>query len=210
VNIGFKPAPYSRSGTRPLPAPLVPPRSRTLCALCVSVFSCPSFFPRRSACTVGSVPAPPFPSCFALPLSCKRSQELTPLFSQASALLKKEHFANSFAISCFRTLLQNAAGVPTPFFSFLWLLTTHNSLFTNSFRICTFEKYDSNPFGIRSFKTHDLKPIRMCSYEKTPKQDRPAQSLPLFSTPSKHAACSNANNSIPFMRLLHNSRTPRG
>jgi hypothetical protein len=33
-----------------------------------------------------------------------------------------------------------------------------------------------------------------------------AQSLPTFSTPSKHRPHSNARNSIPFMRLLHTSR----
>ncbi len=133
------------------PAP--PSSPRNLCALRVSALS---FFPsRRSSRT-------------ALPLSCEKSQKLTPLFSQSSALLKKEHFANFFGISGFRTLLQNTGGVPASFFSFLPLLTTHNSLFTNSFRIRTSEKYDRNPFGMRTFKTQDLKPFRFCSCEKTP------------------------------------------
>jgi hypothetical protein len=37
-----------------------------------------------------------------------------------------------------------------------------------------------------------------------------AQSLPLFSTPSKHSTRSNARNPIPFMRLLHSSLDTRG
>jgi hypothetical protein len=42
VNIGFHPAPSSRSGTSPLPAPRIPPRPRTLRELCVSAFSSPN------------------------------------------------------------------------------------------------------------------------------------------------------------------------
>jgi hypothetical protein len=36
------------------------------------------------------------------------------------------------------------------------------------------------------------------------------QTLPTFSTPSKHRAHSNARKSIPFMRLLHDSLDTRG
>ena len=32
--------------------------------------------------------------------------------------------------------------------------------------IRTFEKHARNPFGMRSFKTQDLKPFRMCSSRK--------------------------------------------
>jgi hypothetical protein len=123
--------------------------------------------PLPSASPVGPVLASRFLSCFALPLSCKRSQKLTPPFSHSSALLREEHFANSFGSSGFRTLLQNTWSVPTPFFCFLPLLTIHNSLFTNSFRICSSAKHAHKPFRMRSFKTHDLKPFRMCSYKKT-------------------------------------------
>ena len=35
MNIAFHPAPSSHSGTRPLPAPRIPPRPRTLCARCL-------------------------------------------------------------------------------------------------------------------------------------------------------------------------------
>jgi hypothetical protein len=122
--------------------------------------------PLPSASPVGPVLAPRFLSCFTLPLFCKRSQKLNPMFSHSSALFKEEHSANFFGISGFRTLLQNTGGVPTPFFSFLPLLTTHNSLFTNSFRICSSAKHAHKPFRMRSFKTHDLKPFRMCSYKK--------------------------------------------
>ena len=123
MNIGFHPRPASSSSLR------------NLCALSVSALS--FSLSRRSSRTVGSVPAPRFLSCFALPLSCKTSQKLTPLISHSSALFKKEHSADSFGISAFRTLLQITGGVPAPFFSFLPLLTTHDSLFTNSFRICS-------------------------------------------------------------------------
>jgi hypothetical protein len=170
VNIASHPAPSSRSGTSPLPVPRIPPSPRTLCARRlprsgrgagvypgrVGAFSCSSFFSRRS-------------SRIALPLSCKRSQKRTPLFSQSSALLKKEHFANSFSVSALRTLLQNTGGGGTRFdlFSFLPLLTIHNSLFTNSFRICSSEKLAGKPFRMRSFKTLHLKSFGMCSYKKT-------------------------------------------
>jgi hypothetical protein len=42
VNIGFQPAPSSHSGTRPLFALHIPPRPRTLRALCVSAFCSPN------------------------------------------------------------------------------------------------------------------------------------------------------------------------
>jgi hypothetical protein len=47
-------------------------------------------------------------------------------------------------------------------------LTTHYSLLsTDSFTIRTSAKRASNPCRMRSFKTQDLKPFRMRSYEKT-------------------------------------------
>jgi hypothetical protein len=119
-----------------------------------------------SARSVGSVPALRFLFCFALPLCCKRSQKLTPLFSDSSALLKGEYSANSFGISGFRTLLQNTGGVPTLSSSFLPLLTIHNSLFINSFTNCTSEKHAGKAFRIRSSKTRHLKSFRMRSYRK--------------------------------------------
>jgi hypothetical protein len=36
-----------------------------------------------------------------------------------------------------------------------------------SVRMRTYEKHTSKPFGMRSFKTKDLKLFRMCSYKKT-------------------------------------------
>jgi hypothetical protein len=122
--------------------------------------------PLPSARSVGSVPATRSLSCFALPLSCKKNQKLTSLFSHSSGLLKEEHSANSLGISGFRSLLQNTGGVPTAFFSFLPLLTIHNSLFTNSFRICTSEKQARKPFRIRSSKTRHLKSFRIRIYKK--------------------------------------------
>jgi len=52
-------------------------------------------------------------SRFAFSLFCKKSQKLNPLFSILCALFKKEYFHNSSFINRFRTLLQNAGGVPT-------------------------------------------------------------------------------------------------
>jgi len=66
VNIAFHPAPSSHSGTRPLPAPRIPPRPRTLCALCVSAFSshdlCPLNFKLLALSVVeGSTACPVYP-----------------------------------------------------------------------------------------------------------------------------------------------------
>jgi hypothetical protein len=106
-----------------------------------------------SARTVGSVPAPRFLSCFTLPLSCKRSQKLTYLFSHSSALLKKVHFANSFGISGFPTLLQKTgSGTLLDFLPLNFELST-----VNFSRIRTSEKSARNPFRIRSSETQDLK-----------------------------------------------------
>jgi hypothetical protein len=118
--------------------------------------------PLPSARPVGSVPAPRFLSCFALPLSRKRSQKLTPLIPHSSALLKKEHPANSFGISSFRTLLQNTGGgTLLDLFSFNFELST-----VNFFKIRISEKQARNPFRIRSFKTRHLKSFRMRSFKK--------------------------------------------
>jgi hypothetical protein len=118
--------------------------------------------PLPSARPVGSVPAPRFLSCFALPHSRKRSQKLTPLIPHASALLKKEHPANSSGISSFRTLLQiTGGGTLLDLFCFNFELST-----VNFFRIRISEKQAHNPFRIRSFKTRHLKPFRMRSFKK--------------------------------------------
>ncbi len=74
--------------------------------------------------------------CFPLPrpapasLFCKKPKKLNPLFSNPSALFKKEYFANSFPIKGFRTLLQNTGGTPsTAKIHLLRALATHCSLF---------------------------------------------------------------------------------
>jgi hypothetical protein len=63
--------------------------------------------PLPSARSVGSVPAPRFLFCFALPLSCKRNRKLTPLFSRSSALLRicssEKHARKPFRIRSFKT-----------------------------------------------------------------------------------------------------------
>jgi hypothetical protein len=45
--------------------------------------------------------------------------------------------------------------------------TRYRPLTSKSRRIRTCEKHIPNPFGIRSFKTKNLKLFRMCSYKKT-------------------------------------------
>lgn len=45
-------------------------------------------------------------------------------------------------------------------------VTSHESPFTNSFRIRTYEKSVRNPFRMRTYKTQDLKPFRMNTYKK--------------------------------------------
>ena len=58
MNIGFQPARSSHFGSRPLPVPraVLPPG--TLCAPCVSAFSCSSFFPRHSSPATSSLAKP--------------------------------------------------------------------------------------------------------------------------------------------------------
>jgi hypothetical protein len=70
------------------------PSSARLCGLCCSAFS--------------------FPSSFTLSLFCKKNKKITSLFSNSSALFKKERFGNSFSINTFRTLLQNTEGGAPP------------------------------------------------------------------------------------------------
>jgi hypothetical protein len=114
-----------------------------------------------------SVTASRFSSRFAPSLFCKKSQKLNPLFSNSSALFKKENSDNSFPTNHFCTLLQNTGSVPTPFFSVLPLLTIHDSRFTNSFRIRTSEKHARKPCRMRTSKTRGLKSFRIRSYKKT-------------------------------------------
>ena len=51
---------------------------------------------------------------------------------------------------------------------FNFKLSTFNCFPPKSRRIRTYEKHTANPFGIRSFKTKDLKLFRMRSYRKKP------------------------------------------
>ena len=46
--------------------------------------------------------------------------------------------------------------------------TAHHSLPAIPFRICTSAKRTRNSLRIRTSKTQDLKPFRICTYEKTP------------------------------------------
>jgi hypothetical protein len=112
-----------------------------------------------------------FPSCYTLSLFCKKSEKTNSLFSNSSALPKKECFSNSFPVKSFRTLLQNTRGATLPSaiispFSTLW--NTHRSeLAANSRRIRISAKHTPNHFRIRSSKTQDLKLFRIRTYEKT-------------------------------------------
>ena len=73
------------------------------------------------------------------------------------------------------------------------------------------------PFRITSFADpHHLTPIESHLCKKQGRGWSPcqrlhsAQSLPIFSTPSKHATHRNARNSTLFMTLLHGSLDTRG
>ena len=121
--------------------------------------------PGRGSSTFSSLPS------FTLSLFCKKSEEITPLFSDSSALFKKVCFDNSFSINSFRTLLQNTGGgTPPPrifSLSFCILAAPRPSLAAKSRRIRTYTKRARNPFTIRTSKTQHLKPFRICTYEKT-------------------------------------------
>jgi hypothetical protein len=157
--------------------------------------------PGRGSSTFSSLP------CFTLSLFCKKNEKVTPLFSDSSALFKKECFDNSFSINSFRTLLQNTGGgtPPPKIFSlfFCILATAHSSFSANSHKIRTYAKRARNLFTIRTSKTQHLKPFRICTYEKTPggpqrvlfplrpKQIRNIQVLPLPAFPFGNALLGN-------------------
>jgi hypothetical protein len=142
-------------------------------------------------------------SLFGLSLFYKKGQKITPLFSDSSALFKKECFDNPLPFNSFRTLLQNIrSGSPQVKISsrpFSILSAPGPSLATKSRRIRTYAKRARNPFTIRTSKTQHLKPFRMNTYEKTrggpqpvlfllrPKQIRNIQVLPLPASPFGNA-----------------------
>ena len=75
--------------------------------------------------------------------------------------------------------------------AFFLPVTTHDPPDTNFFKIRIFEKRARNPFRMRSFKTKDLKPCRMCSSEKNRRgglSPLPCLSARRLSGPS-HGAC---------------------
>jgi hypothetical protein len=124
-----------------------------------------------------------FPSSFTLSLFCKRNKKITSLFSNSSALFKKECFGNSFSINSFRTLLQNTGGgTPPP---------------KNPPTISRFLR--SIPFRIKFFADpHPLTLIELHSYKQgggastslfplRPKQSRNIQRLPLTAFPFGNA-----------------------
>ncbi len=122
--------------------------------------------PGRGSSTFSSLPS------FTLSPFYKKSEKITPLFSDSSALFKKERLDNSFSINSFRTLLQNTGGgtPPPKIFSLFFCVpsTAHSSSSAKSRRIRTYAKRARNPFTIRTSKTQDLKPFRIRTYEKTP------------------------------------------
>ena len=73
------------------------------------------------------------------------------------------------AVPCSPNLCASVLSSPNPYL-FNSKLSTFNRLSPdrpNPFTIRTSEKRASNPCRMRSFKTQDLKPFRMCSSEKT-------------------------------------------
>jgi len=109
-------------------------------------------------------------SLFGLSLFYKKGQKITPLFSDSSALFKKECFDNPLPFNSFRTLLQNIrSGSPQVKISsrpFSILSAPGPSLATKSRRIRTYEKCVRNPFTIRTSKTQDLKPLESALTKK--------------------------------------------
>jgi hypothetical protein len=168
VNIAFHPAPSSHPGTRPLPAPRIPPRPRTLCALCVSAFSshdlCPLNFKLLALSVVeGSTACPVYPE--------ERREDSRRVNRLSLRLTPAVDFKLS-AVSC------------RPFFP-------------NSHRITSF----AHPHTLTPIESH------LCKKQ--------GGGVPLTPNRGRLASClcatrRNPRNSIPFMRLLHNSRTPRG
>ena len=163
MNIPFHPAPSSRSGTPPLLAP----RPRTLRALCVSAFSCSSFFSCRSSRTVGSVPAPfenQLRELKSLPKICVRSR--------CSPSVQKRAKTEQTTLLFSETYKHAISQV----FSIHRLTFARGYVFLGRFSLLPFNQVTTIPFRMRSFKTQDLKPFRMFSCEKTPNRE-PAASI---------------------------------
>ncbi len=194
VNVAFHSAPSSHSGTRPPPAPRIPPRPRTLCARRLS----------RPVRGVGVYPdrVGAFNSSDLCPLDFKLLAQsvaegstacpvypVYPVYPEQRREGRREHCRRVNRLLLRRLLLRLPPAVDCKLSA-----VSGRPLFANSHRIIFF----AHP--------HPLTPIESYSCKK-----RGEGSL----TPScgRRASClcatrRNPRNSIPFMRLLHNSRAP--
>jgi hypothetical protein len=141
-----------------LPTKSVPvPSSSDLCALCVSAFSSPNVDALDAASSI----------------------------SPSSATLTKNTRGGGTSQSSEKNSNRN---LPALNFQLLVLSAVEGSAFNrlspNSRRIRTSAKHSPNPFGIRSIKTQDLKPFRMCSSKKTGVGSLPSPRLSAYSAPT--------------------------
>jgi hypothetical protein len=175
------------------------------CALSASAFgSLPSTFnistlKPSNLLTVPSVS--PFPATLtAHPQLTENPTTLSPVVVTLTGSVNHKPFV---CHSCRKT---PGVGVP----SFLKFISpSHHASTSNSPGIRTSAKHTPNPFRFSTFKTHDLKPFRMCTYEKT------GEGVPFTPSRGRGAAClrvtrRNARNFNLFIGLPHNLRTPRG
>lgn len=124
----------------------------------------------------------------------KNSRFVTRSESTLLQMLIPPHF-NSRRCNTYK---KTGRGAPPSSRKVLQLVTTHP--LPNCTRPCR-----RNPFPLIRLRTlsvtHGVCPAT---------SSLPTQTLPTFSTSSKHPTHSNARNSIPFTRLLHNSLYTRG
>src|SRR3984957_8112278 len=138
------------------PFPTIPSSQRNL-----SVLNIPTLKPSNLQTPLSLAP---FPATLTISLHLT---ENTANLNPTSANLD----AASTISPLLATLTQNTRGwgyrlIPSPLPAEYFLLSSHPP-FANSFRIRTYEKRARNSRKIRTSKTQDLKPFRICTYKKT-------------------------------------------
>src|SRR5580704_15794384 len=108
------------------------------------------------------------------------------------ALFKKECSDKSFAIKAFRTLLQNTGGGTLPARLFSAPISSRIAI---CFRIRTSEKRARNSSRIRTSKTQDLKPFRMCTYRKRGRGEAPKGVCPERGAGARDLFCTRVQES---------------
>ncbi len=182
MNIAFHPAPSSHSGTRPLPALRIPPRPRTLCARCLP----------RPVRGVGVYPdrVGAFSSHDLCPLNFKLLAQSVAEGSTACPVYPEERREDSRRVNRLSLRL-------TPAVDFKLSAVSCRPFFPNSHRITSF----AHPHRLTPIESH------LCKKQ--------GGGGPPYPNRGRLVSCRcatrrNPRNTIPFMRLLHNSRTSRG